>query len=470
LLRSLRLRVLVLFVGLLAVATLMSVLVTRAVLLARLDDRIDQELSQKASELRRFAAATDPSTGEPFGADAPEVFTAYIDRAAPSRGEVVLTFVDGEPFLHSGQSQDYRLDQDPRLLSQWGGVTETRRGEADTPAGQVEYLAVPLKAGESLLGVFVVAQFRDVQREPFDEAFLSAGMVGLAVLLVGALLAWVIAERILRPVRVLTHAAQGVTGSDLTERIVVRGESEFVELAETFNAMLDRLEGAFAAQRGLFAEAAAQLRTPLNRVRGLLEQSEDDLRGRAAARAQVGDELDRLSRMVDDLLLLASAKQPDFLHLQSVSVARLTDEAAMKATAVAAGRWRLDSRGHGDIVADGRRLTQALAKLAEHAAARGNGGNAMAVGSAVENGVARFWVREEGSRSAEAEQAGTLADLRRPNGETRTGAATLALSIAGAIAEAHEGRVEVWSSPGSGPVFVISVPVTGPLHALQDAA
>jgi signal transduction histidine kinase len=468
-LAGIRLRILLVFVGLLALATLASVLVAREVLYARLDERIDDELNQEASELRRLSSSIDPSTGRPFGTDVRGVFDTFFENNTPSRGEVLLTFVDGSPYLRSRQLQPYRLDEDRRLVSHWGNITESERGEVATPAGQVDFLAIPLRDGDRVLGVFVVAQFRELQQGPFDDAIVATGAVGFAVLLIGTLLAWFVADSVLRPVRSVTTAARTISESDLTRRIEVRGHDEVAELAATFNAMLDRLELAFASQRRFLDDAGHELRTPITIVRGHLELLEDDPEERAATLALVMDELDRMSRMVNDLLLLAKAEQPDFLNLDQIDVAALTDELASKASALAPRTWTLDARGEGAIVADRQRLTQALVQLAANAAEHTRDGDLIALGSTLEDGEARFWVRDEGPGIAPADQAAVFERFERRGADRRSSGAGLGLPIVRAIAEAHGGRVELESASGGGATFTVAVPVLGPPHAQEDS-
>jgi signal transduction histidine kinase len=459
---GIRTRILVVFVGLLALATVSSVLVARAVLYSRLDERIDDDLTQEGAELRRLAGGVDPTTGRPFGGDVERVFTAYFERNAPSRGEVVLTFVDGEPFLRSRELQSYRLDQDEELVAHWGGITEPERGALESPAGHVDYLAVPLTSGDRVLGVFVVAQFRQLLQGPFDDAIRATGAVGVAILLIGSLLAWFVAESLLRPVRSFTHTAHAISESDLTQRIEVRGHDELAELATTFNAMLDRLELAFAGQRRFLDDAGHELRTPITIVRGHLELLDDGPEERAATLELVMDELDRMSRMVNDLLVLAKAEQPDFLRLGQVDVAELTDELPTKASALAPREWVLESRGQGVIRADRQRLTQALMQLAENAADHTREGDTITLGSGVEDGEARFWVRDEGPGIAPADQQAVFERFARRGSDRRESGAGLGLPIVRAIAEAHGGRVELRSSPGTGALFTVAVPVEGP--------
>ena len=308
---SLRLRVLAWFVLLLAAATLASVLVTRQVLLSRLDQRIDAELVQESLELRKLVAdGVDPETGEGFGPDVRRILTVYLERNVPSPNEALITFVDGKPFLRSAQVVPFRLDQDPELVARWGAVRGPDRDQLQTPAGRVEFLAVPLQAGGRTSGVFVAAIFRDRQQAEADAAVRAATAVGLAVLLLGSLLAWRLASNVADPVAALTRTARSITETDLSRRIPVRGRDEVAQLAATFNEMLNRLERAFGSQRQFLDDVGHELRTPLTIVRGHLELLEDDPEDRRETLDLVMDELDRMRRIVNDLLLLASASNP----------------------------------------------------------------------------------------------------------------------------------------------------------------
>ena len=461
-LASIRVRILVGFVGMLALATIGSVLVAREVITSRLDERIDRDLAQEASELRRLAAGVDPATGAPFGDDVRRIFRVFFAQNTPSRGEAVLTFVDGEPFLRSRQVVGYRLDQDPQLVEHWGSLTQTERGEADTPAGPVDFLAVPLHADGRVLGVFVVSFFRELEANVVDDATIATAGVGLAVLLIGSLLAWRVAESVLRPVRTVTQTARSITDTDFSRRIDVRGNDEVAELAAAFNATLDRLESAFVTQRRFLNDAGHELKTPLTIVTGHLELLGEEAAEREATLALVLDELDRMSRIVNDLLLLAKAEAPDFLHLETVDVGVLTDEVQTKAAALAPRRWTVDARGRGLVVADRQRLTQALMQLAENAARQTEEDDEIAVGSRVEDGEARFWIRDEGPGIPLRDQARVFTRFSRGAGSNRGEGSGLGLSIVQAIAQAHHGRVELASREGAGATFTLVLPVDQP--------
>jgi signal transduction histidine kinase len=459
---SFRARVLAGYVGLLAVATFAAIFVAREALAGGLDERIDSELVQESRELRQLATGNDPETGEPFDDRVRRIFEVYLSRNIPSRNEVLLTFVDGEPFLRSGRTVAYRLDRDPELVARWGSLERTDRGGVDTPDGRVEYLAVPLVGGGETRGVFVAAIFRDRESGEVEDALRVVAGVGLAMLLVGSVLAWLLADRVLRPVTAVTKTARTISGGDLSRRIPVSGHDEIAVLAATFNDMLARLQTAFETQRRFVDDAGHELRTPLTIVRGHLELLEDDPAERRATLELVLDELDRMSRLVNDMLTLAKWERPDFLSTAPVDVGVLTDDVLAKAEAIGNRRWSLDARATGTIVADRQRVTQALVQLAQNAVQHTEEGDEIGLGTFVGGGETRLWVRDTGPGIPFEEQERVFARFYRSSVGRGSDGAGLGLSIVQAIARAHGGRLELASVPGSGATFTVVLPLDGP--------
>ena len=124
----------------------------------------------------------------------------------------------------------------------------------------------------------------------------------------------------------------------------MRGHDELAGLAATFNAMLDRLERTMSSQRRFLDDAGHELRTPITIIRGHLELLEDDPEEREATRALLLDELDRMGRMVNELILLAKAERPDFLQTaagrRGAADRRAADEGERAGAARLAGRQR----------------------------------------------------------------------------------------------------------------------------------
>lgn len=448
------------YVLLLALALAASLLVVRQLLLADLASGIQADLVQEAEELRTLAAGSDPADGEPFGDRVDRVFDVFLRRNVPAPFETIVTFLDGEPYLRSIDDPPVRLDEQDRLVEQWGTVEEPDRGRTTVAGvGQVDYLAVPLSHDGTVRGVFVVAAFTDLARGPIDQVVRTSGLVGLGALGLGLVLAWSVSSRVLAPVRALTDTARSITETDLGRRIEVPGDDEIGRLAMTMNAMLDRLEAAFVTQRLFIDDAGHELRTPITIVRGHLELLEDDPAERAETIGLVLDELDRMARMVDDLLLLAKAQRPDFLNPGRIHVAELTRAVHAKAQAIAPRTWELDTDGAGEIVADGQRLTQALVQLAHNATRHTGEGATVTIGGQCEGATARFWVADDGPGIAADEQERILERFARgrdtPRGSEGAG---LGLAIVKAIAEAHGGRLELDSAPGRGATFTVVVP------------
>jgi two-component system OmpR family sensor kinase len=450
-------------VGLLAVAVVASVLVARQVLLVRLEERIDHELAQEVSELRLLARGRDPQTGRPFGTDVRRVFQVFLQRNIPARNEVLVTYVDGRVFERSPtlRAPPYRLEQDRELTARWANLERTDAGEISTPGGRVRFLAVPVRIEGAPSATFAVGVFRDREEEELNDAITALAGVGLALLVAGSILAWRLAGGVLGPVRAVTSTARSISATSLEGRIPEQGSDEIAQLAATFNEMLDRLERAFDAQRSFLDDAGHELRTPLTIVRGHLETLEEDPVARRRTVGLVLDEVKRMSRMVDDLILLAQSDEPDFLRVEPVDVAALTNDLYAKARALGERTWQIDAVGRGIIVADGQRLTQAVMQLAQNAVEHTGEGGEIGLGSTVTLEGARFWVRDTGSGVAAEDRERIFERLERGSNEDRQGAG-LGLAIVTAIARAHGGRAELDGAAAPGATFSITVPTDQP--------
>jgi two-component system, OmpR family, sensor kinase len=225
--------------------------------------------------------------------------------------------------------------------------------------------------------------------------------------------------------------------------------------------MLDRLERAFEAQREFLDDAGHELRTPLTIVRGQLETLQDDPEARQRTIGLVLDEVKRMSRMVDDLVLLAQSDEPDFLRLGPVDVTGLTNDVHAKAVALGDRNWKIDALGRGIIVADRERLTQALVQLAQNAVQHTEDGAEIGLGSAVTPGQARFWVRDTGPGIPPEDRNRIFQRFERGSNADGEGAG-LGLAIVNAIARAHGGDAELDRFASVGATVSITVPTDQP--------
>ncbi|MDA0181115.1 ATP-binding protein [Solirubrobacter phytolaccae] len=458
-----RTRILAAFVVLMAFSTTVSVIAIYEVLVVRADDRLDESLQQEVEEFRQLASGINPETGKAFGDDLEAIFRLYDQRNVPGRGETIVMFVDGRYFDELSGGVGGRLTLGGEL-DRWAKLREPESGDVETPTETIRYLAVPVRTtGPTPRGVFVVAADLSAERDDVMEAVQLATLVLLTVLLIASALAWVVAGRLLAPLRVLDDTARSITETDLTRRIPVSGQDEIAELSRTFNAMVDRLEGAFASQRAFVSDASHELRTPITIVRGHLELLGDDPDERRETVALVTDELDRMSRFVDDLLLLAKAERSDFLRVDEVELGALTDELLDKAAGLGRREWSLEARGEAVLHADRQRLTQAVMGLAQNAVQHTQDGDAIWIGSGVDGDEASLWVRDSGPGVAAEDQGRVFERFARAAGSRRRSeGAGLGLAIVRAIAEAHGGRATLSSQPGAGSTFTVVVPLAGP--------
>jgi two-component system OmpR family sensor kinase len=454
-------RVLGSFVALVAGATLVGLFVQRAVLLERLDREVDASLEQERTELGSLAEGRDPATGELFAGDVAAIFDTFLARNVPLEGEAFFTFVDGVPYKSS--PAPVRLDADATLAAEWGSLSEGDRGRLSTAAGPVRYVAVPLIFEGRTSGVFVVANFLRGERDEIEAGIRVSAGVAVGVLLAATALAWVVAGRLLRPIRQLTETAEAISDTDLSQRIPVEGDDEIARLGRRFNEMLDRLAASFAVQRAFVDDAGHELRTPITIVRGHLELMGDDPEDRRATVALVTDELDRMARIVDDLLLLAKAEQPDFVQPDRVEAADLTADLLAKARALGDRRWRLDACATGELQADRQRISQAVLNLARNAIEHTQPGGEVGMGSAWGPEGLRLWVRDTGPGVDPADRDRIFDRFARGGaGRRRSEGAGLGLAIVQTVVQAHGGRVELESPPGAGATFTIVLPGAPP--------
>jgi two-component system OmpR family sensor kinase len=297
------------------------------------------------------------------------------------------------------------------------------------------------------------------------RAFILAGILAL----VGALLGgYLIGTRVSRPLRRMAAVAALVDAGDLHPRIHDPGgqDEEVRVLADAFNHMLDRLTEAFAGQRAFVADASHELRTPLTVIRGQLEvlaaqASPSPTEVRRVERL-LQAEIARISRLVDDLLLLTKAEQKQFLRIEPIDLAVYVQELWDGMSLLAERRFELGLLPEGTLHADPDRLAQALRNLIANAIDH----------TAPERGVVRmllevapgerirFAVEDDGPGIPPAQRERIFDRFYRTDTarDRASGGTGLGLAIVRAIAEAHGGRVAAGRSPQGGARIEIELP------------
>jgi two-component system OmpR family sensor kinase len=454
---TVRVRVLLVVVALLAVSALATSLVLRQTLLTRASERVDRAMEQEVSEFRRLVRdGRDPRTGRRLGTDMAAIFDAYLGSNVPNEGETTFGFVDGRPYR---STVDAAFDREAlRRVTELGTITAPRRGELRTPDVRLRYLAVPTVVGTEPRGVFVITTDLGAEVADIEAAVRVANELALLLFVAGGGLAFALVSRMLRPLREVRDTAREIGESDLARRIPVSGNDEVAELGRTFNAMLDRLERAFASQSALVSDAGHELRTPITVVRAHLEMLMHGAENREERLEIAMDELDRMGRLVDELLLLAKSERRDFLHRTPLDLDIFTEELAAKARALGDRRWTVEACAIGTVVADRQRMTQAMMNLVRNAVEHTQPGGRIALGSALQNGSARLWVSDDGPGVPPDERARIFERFTRGSYAAGDGHG-LGLAIVRAVAEAHGGRVELVPRRSPGATFAITIPV-----------
>lgn len=449
-----RARILGWYVLLLAVALGAALVIQRSFLIGQVMTDVDQGLDQEVAELRQLIdSGVDPETGEPFGGDLSRIFEAFFERNVPLEGEGIFTYLDGRPFAGDPTGERFAATD---LGERWAGITDPVRAGGETELGVIRYLAVPTVFDEQAWGVFVVGMLIDDRLSQVDEVVRIGALVYGSIFVIASAVAWVAAGGVLRPLRLLDETAQSISESDLSQRIDVEGDDEVAALAVTFNRMLDRLEEAFATQRRFVDDAGHELRTPITVIRGQLELLGEDPVERKATVDLVTAELDRMSRIVEDLLALARAEQTDFISPHPLDLAEFIGDLATKASTLGERQVGVEKAPPAVVEGDEQRLNQAMMNLIRNAFEHTPPHTEVLIGGDLTGRDLQIWVRDNGNGIPVEEQARVFERFAR-GGERRTGGAGLGLAIVKAIAEGHGGRVEL-DSGAAGTTFTIHVP------------
>ncbi len=460
---------------LVALALAAEVVIAAQVFTARAEAELEQELVHEGAKLRDFAErAVDPVTGAPH-ATADELLTAYLGLAVPNTHETLFSVVNGRPSRRAREYSMARLDRDEVFLDTIRGLTVPTSGRATSDVGPVLWAVFPVVVeGDPAKAALVVIEFAAPVRAEVASTVRVLAIISAIALGLAGLASWQVAGRVLAPIRTLRKTAERINESDLDQRLAVSGRDDVAALTRTFNAMLDRLQDAFAGQQRFLDDASHELRTPITVIRGHLELMGKDPEERQRTLSLVDDELRRMGRLVDDLMLLARAERPDFLRLTQVDVSDLVMDVLAKASALDDRRWALDGLPECVVTADDQRLTQALMQLAANAVRHTAPADRISIGGHVEENRLRLSVADEGAGIAEEDRVDifdrfTRAGYRGDGGRRGEGAG-LGLAIVASIAHAHDGQVMLESELGKGSVFTLDLPLVDPHDVAQDVS
>jgi two-component system, OmpR family, sensor kinase len=369
--------------------------------------------------------------------------------ALPAFSDEVANIVSG---LGYGEAAYFTVD------ARDGGGRYRVRASIDSPTGARVLLARPLSGVDETLGRLLRIEL----------------LVTGAVLICLAALGLLVVQLGLRPLTEIGGTAAAIADGDLSRR-VVRAEprTEVGRLGLALNEMLGRIESAFNAQaaserrlRRFVADASHELRTPLAAVRAYAElfSRGADRRPQDLERSLRGitRESERMSLLVEDLLLLARLDEGRPLEREPVQLDRVVEDAVETGRTVDPGRPMTLEVEPAPVVGDGARLRQAIDNLLSNVRAHTPQGAPVSVRVSRSNGNAVVTVADSGPGLAEGDAERVFERFYRAD-ESRSrasGGVGLGLAIVAAIAAAHGGAAAATSAPGRGATFTVTVPLS----------
>jgi heavy metal sensor kinase len=342
---------------------------------------------------------------------------------------------------------------------------ETVEGTGPYP---VRILTVPvIKAGRVINLVQVGMSLENMVQT--RRRFL---LIMAAVLPLGLLLAsgggWLLARRALKPVDRMTQAAERISGEHLNERLQETGSGDELDrLAKTLNDMLGRLDDSFHQVRQFSADASHELQTPLTILKGEVEVALRSQRSPKEYQRVLKsglEEIDRISHLVEGLLLLARADAGMLrLDRQPVALTELMQEVCEQMKVVAGERsisLHSESPEPVSLVGDREHLRRLLLNVVDNAIKYTPAGGSVTLSLQSDNDWVSLRISDTGIGLSRDEQERIFSRFHRAT-EARSRdekGVGLGLSIARSIADAHGGRIEVESTPGQGSTFTIFLP------------
>jgi len=303
--------------------------------------------------------------------------------------------------------------------------------------------------------------------------YLLLGVLGGT--LAGVVLGRVFTQVLLRPLDRVADTAAAIAGGDLGRRLQLPpGRNEVARLGQTFDHMVGRLVATLEAQRRFVADASHELRTPLTSLKGLAEILVIGAHGNnpqviEQSAGAIRSELERLSRLVNDLLTLSrldsagdSADLP-VRHTRTDVCATLAAAILQMGPPAEARNVRLVQACSGPlwVLGDAGQLKQVALNLLDNALRYTPAGGEVAVRGTVEGPWACLTVQDTGTGIAAADLPQIFARFYRgdPSRTRATGNSGLGLAIVRALVEAHGGTITVQSTPGAGTCFLLRLPL-----------
>jgi signal transduction histidine kinase len=348
----------------------------------------------------------------------------------------------------------------PEIASALSGQTVQETRDSQTLGTQILATAVPVRRGVRIDGAVRVTQSVEAVHRATRKAIVSLLLLGGVVLALGVAAGALIARATSRPIRRLEEAARRVEEGDLTATAVVEGSSEQRSLAHSFNRMTSRISRMLRGQQEFVADASHQLRTPLTGIRLELEELREGLPEGDQRIAGIDTgirEVDRLSGIVDELLILSRAgergspvEEFDVPGAAERIAARLSKTAAEAGTELTVERLG----DAGPCVCARADFERALDALIENAISYSPRGSEITIAVAPE----RIEVLDRGPGLQEGEEEAVFERFHRGSAGIGTKGTGLGLSIARELAAEWGGSVTLQNREGGGVRAVLELP------------
>lgn len=447
----------VLTVGILVMSAIAYVGVSR-----RLSGDLDRALLQEADAYAAAIAKTPLNKEQDLVAVSRAYLAARTGAGSGPRAILLVRFGSGKVLSNSEvpieRAAGSRTALDPRFA---------RRAFLDFTLAKTAYrvATVPIAgANGRVVAVFEAALSESPDRVVVSQLGWTLGAAGLAVVVFGAALSAWVARASLAPVRRAAATAERITQSSLGGRVAYDGAADEVgAMVGSLNAMLDRLETAFTEQRRFIADASHELRTPLAVIKGHLEVARDARltdEEQADLAAIVTDEVDRMTRLVDDLLVLARLESGRVRPHQELELSTVLEEAVARARSL--GRTPIEQRCEGPLWVSGDpdQLMQALLNLLANAVAHTPEDGVVTALCYAQGEAALVGIADSGP-GIRPEEIDRIFDRfyraqgPRPSPSSGSG---LGLAITKRLVQLHRGTIRAANRPEGGAVFTVSLP------------
>lgn len=453
-------------------------------------DAVHTELNNYAKEVTSSSAKQPLTTTR-------DILHGFLAAKPPISGSSILGFIDGKLKMHQATKETPAYDDKELIETIEKNVDRSVSRQFRVTTSKTTYTVgtIPLNVEGSDPGYLVIALDHTANAATtWNMLRIFAGVSLLGLVLILAITSRM-AGRVLSPIANLQKMMSTIaSGDDLTKRLPIQGDHDLQEVATTFNGMIDRLQDSFDSQYNLLNDIGHELRTPLTIIHGHVElMNPENSTEVEHTRHLVLDEIDRMHRMTEDLVTVATMNRPDFLRPERMLVPDLTVDVFEHASQLSDNNWRLAHVADVEIIADYQRLIQAFLQLCQNASKFTEPGSIIEIGSHVDQ-VAQvvdedgrihqtqtitapidptkpviqadhyvyLWVRDRGIGIEPINQSRIFERFARVD-HSRPGSG-LGLSIVDAIAQAHGGWLEAQSVAGVGSVFAIALPVHNALN------